>query len=108
MICQQFLKNYYMLNEEQRQAIGHSLDNLVKDCVFKQRDCNNDTNFVATTSATYGDHDAYLKFCFLLLNVPTPRFVPSVGMFSFVFFYKFQLPMARIHFVCLLGSLTHV
>ena len=46
-----------MLNEEQRQAIGHSLDNMVKDCVFKQRDCNNVTNFVATTSATYGEYE---------------------------------------------------
>ena len=43
-----------MLTEEQRRAIGHSLDNMVKDCVFKQRDCNNETNFVVTTSATYG------------------------------------------------------
>ena len=43
-----------MLTEEQRHAIGHSLDNMVKDCVFKQRDCNNETNFVVTTSATYG------------------------------------------------------
>ena len=43
-----------MLTEEQRHAIGHSLDNMVKDCVFKQRDCNNETNFAVTTSATYG------------------------------------------------------
>ena len=59
----QFLKNYYMLTEEQRQAIGHSLDNMIKDCVFKQRDCNNDTNFVATTSANYGDQDSNVKCC---------------------------------------------
>ena len=51
-----------MLTEEQRRAIGHSLDNMVKDCVFKQRDCNNETNFVVTTSATYGKSTNYYPF----------------------------------------------
>ena len=59
--CQQFLKNYYKLNEEQRMNIGHSLEDLVKDCVFKQRECKNVTNFITTTSATYGNTLSSIK-----------------------------------------------
>ena len=35
-----FLKLYMNISEEERIVIGHSLNDMVKDCSFSGRDCN--------------------------------------------------------------------